>query len=196
MAQDNKNDQKDPRPESAEEASRNPEPSEEGTAEGAVVDPEEALEAVRAEAARNWDLYLRERAELENFRRRMQREKDDLAKFANENLLREFLPVLDNLERALSHARQNEENDDEGLLKGVEMILGQFQKVLEKFGVTAVDAVGKPFNPAWHEAMGQMESREHPPNTVIQEMQRGYILNERLLRPALVMVAKAPPAAN
>ena len=73
------------------------------------------------------------------------------------------------------------------------MTLSQFQKLLEKFGVSAVDAMGEPFNPAWHEAMGQLESTEHAPNTVIQEMQKGYVLNERLLRPALVLVAKAPP---
>ena len=164
----------------------------ETTNEGLPLSLEDELAASRAEAEKNWDLYLRQRAELENFRKRSQREKEDLARFANENLLRDLLPVLDNLERALDHARKEGETG-KGLLEGVEMTLGQFQKLLEKFGVSAVDAMGEPFNPAWHEAMGQLESTEHAPNTVIQEMQKGYVLNERLLRPALVLIAKAPP---
>lgn len=164
----------------------------ETTNEGLPLSLEDELAASRAEAEKNWDLYLRQRAELDNFRKRSQREKEDLARFANENLLRDLLPVLDNLERALDHARKEGETG-KGLLEGVEMTLGQFQKLLEKFGVSAVDAMGEPFNPAWHEAMGQLESTEHAPNTVIQEMQKGYVLNERLLRPALVLIAKAPP---
>jgi molecular chaperone GrpE len=155
---------------------------------------EEALAASQAEAQKNWDLYLRARADLENYRKRAQREKEDLSRFANENLLREILPVVDNLERALEHARQGDSGNG-GLLQGVEMTLGQFQRVLEKFGVTPLRSVGEPFDPARHEALGQVESAEHPPNTVVQELQRGYLLNDRLLRPAMVMVAKAPPVA-
>lgn len=152
---------------------------------------EAELKEARAEAEKNWDLYLRERAERENFRKRMQREKEDLARFANENLLREFLPIFDNLERAVSHSADGQEGGAR-LLEGVSLTLDQFQKVLEKFGVVPVEAIGQPFDPAWHEAMGQVESDEHPPNAVVQEMQKGYILNDRLLRPALVLVAKAP----
>jgi molecular chaperone GrpE len=155
------------------------------------VQLEAELKEARAEAEKNWDLYLRERAERENYRKRMQREKEDLARFANENLLREFLPIFDNLERAVSHSAEGQESGA-GLLEGVSLTLDQFQKALEKFGVVPVEAVGQPFDPAWHEAMGQVESTEHPPNTVVQEMQKGYILNDRLLRPALVLVAKAP----
>lgn len=155
---------------------------------------EEALAASQAEALKNWDLYLRARADLENYRKRAQREKEDLSRFANENLLREVLPVVDNLERALEHARQDDGGNG-GLLQGVEMTLGQLQRVLDKFGVTPLRSVGEPFDPARHEALGQVESTEHPPNTVVQELQRGYLLNDRLLRPAMVMVAKAPPVA-
>ncbi|APG24766.1 nucleotide exchange factor GrpE [Syntrophotalea acetylenica] len=153
---------------------------------------QELAEAL-AEKQKNWDLYLRERAELENFRKRMQREKEDLVRFANENLLREVLTVVDNLERAIDHARGSEETV-QGLMEGVEMTLSQCRKLLEKFGVTPVAAVGEPFDPTWHEAMGQLESAEHPPNTVLQEMQKGYLLNDRLLRPALVLVSKSPAA--
>lgn len=149
------------------------------------------LDEALAEKQKNWDLYLRERAELENFRKRMQREKEDLVRFANENLLREILTVVDNLERAIEHARTNDETV-QGLLEGVEMTLSQCQKLLEKFGVTPVVAVGEPFDPTWHEAMGQLESADHPPNTVLQEMQKGYVLNDRLLRPALVLISRAP----
>ena len=152
---------------------------------------QEALNAARTEAEKNWDMYLRERAEQENYRKRMQREKEDLARYANENLLRAFLPILDNLERAVSHAPQDRESIS-GLLEGVEMTVDQFYKVLEKSGVAPVEAIGRPFDPAWHEAMGHLESNEYPPNTVMQELQKGYTLNDRLLRPALVLVAKTP----
>jgi molecular chaperone GrpE len=153
------------------------------------------LVASREEVAKNLDLYLRARADLENYRKRAQRDKEDLVRFANENLLRELLPVLDNLERAIAHAQ----NGESGLLQGVEMTLGQLRKVLERAGVTAVTAEGQPFDPACHEAMGQLESPDHSPNTVIQELQKGFLLNERLLRPTLVMVSKTPagpPAAK
>jgi molecular chaperone GrpE len=165
-------------------------------AEGAKVEEtppvvkDEELEAARGEASRNWDLYLRAQADLENYRRRAQREKEDLAKFANEAILREILPVMDNLERALQHAGSAQEAG--GLVQGVEMTMEQLRKVLEKFGVKAIDAVGEPFDPARHEAMGQVETEEYPPNTVTQVLQGGYLLNERLLRPSLVMIAKAP----
>jgi molecular chaperone GrpE len=159
----------------------------------AVASLETLLAASREEAKKNWDLYLRERADLENYRKRMQREKEDLARFANEGILREILPVLDNLERAVDHARQ-ENGGGEALLQGVELTLDHFRKALGKFGVSPVESVGRPFDPAFHEAMGQVESTQHPPNTVAQELQKGYLLNDRLLRPALVMIAKAPPA--
>lgn len=154
---------------------------------------EEQLAACRAETQKNWDLYLRERADLENFRRRSQREKEELSRFANENIIKEIVPVVDNLERAVAHARQ-ENGDAEGLLQGVEMTLSMFSKALDKFGVTPFNSVGEAFDPARHEAMGQVESAEHAPNTVVHEMQKGYLLNSRLLRPALVMLAKAPAA--
>jgi len=138
--------------------------------------------------------YLRTLAEMENLRKRTQRDKEELAKYANENILREILPVIDNLERAVEHAEQAE--NDDGLFEGVQMTLTQFGQLLSKFGVEPVDAVGQPFDPAYHQAMGQMESAEHPVNTVVQQMQKGYQLNKRLLRPAFVMLAKAPIAVK
>lgn len=174
-------------------ANQAPQEGDASATEESELSAEEVLAECQAEAQKNWDLYLRERAELENYRKRMQREKEDLARFANENLLREMLPVLDNLERAVAHAEQEQEG---GLLEGVQMTLDQFGKTLERLGVVPVAAVGEPFSPDCHEAMGQMESSEYAPNIVVQEMQKGYTLNDRLLRPALVMIAKAPAAPS
>jgi len=156
-------------------------------------EPEQLIEEARAEATRNWDLYLRERADLENFRKRSQREKEEAIRFANDRLLKEMIPVLDNLERAVEHA--GEETGIEGLLEGVNMTMEMFRKTLEASGVKPIDAIGTPFDPNLHQAMGQVETEEHPPNSVAAEFQKGYLLNDRLLRPSLVMVAKAPADA-
>jgi molecular chaperone GrpE len=158
---------------------------------------EEQLEACRAEAEENRNQYLRSCADLENFRKRTQREKVDLSRFANEKILREMLPVVDNLGRAIEHA-DGEVEDTKSLIEGIQLTLDQFAKVLDQFGVKEVEALGKPFNPDFHEAMGQIESAEHPANSVAQVFQKGYLLNDRLLRPALVMIAKGPaePAAE
>lgn len=151
------------------------------------------MEKAREAAKANQEQYLRTLAEMENLRKRTQREKEELAKFANENILREILPVIDNLERAVEHAEQSEMSETGvGLLEGVQMTLTQFSQVLDRFGVVPVDAVGEPFDPAFHQAMGQMETDEVPANCVAQQMQKGYQLHDRLLRPAMVMVAKAP----
>lgn len=149
------------------------------------------IEVARAEASNNWDLYLRERADLENARKRHQRDKEEALRFANDRLLKEMIPVLDNLERALAHA-SHEGNDNQGLLEGVNMTINQFRKALEDFGVKPVTALGEVFDPNLHQAMGQIESTEQAPNTVVTEFQKGYLLHDRLLRPSLVMVAKAP----
>ena len=150
--------------------------------------------AAKAEASKNWDLYLRERADLENARKRHQREKEEAIRFANDRLLKEMIPVLDNLERAVEHAGQ-EVVESKGLLEGVNMTIAQFRKVLEDFGVKPIKAIGDAFDPNLHQAMGQVESTEQAPNTVVTEFQRGYLLHARLLRPSLVMVAKAPTDA-
>ncbi len=155
------------------------------------VDLLQELENSRAEASKNWDLYLRERADLENARKRHQRDREEAVRYANDRLLREMIPVLDNLERALGHAEQGAD-DNQGLLEGVNMTINQFRKVLEDFGVKPIKALGEDFDPNLHQAMGQTESADQAPNTVIGELQKGYLLNDRLLRPSLVMLAKAP----
>lgn len=149
----------------------------------------------KEEAGKNWDLYLRERADLENARKRHQRDREEAIRFANDRLLREMIPVLDNLERAVGHAEQGDD-DNQGLLEGVNMTINQFRKVLEDFGVKPINALGEDFDPNLHQAMGQVETTDQLPNTVISEFQKGYLLNDRLLRPSLVMVARAPNGAT
>ena len=155
--------------------------------------PADPLAEAQAEAAKNWDLFLRERAELENFRKRTQRDKEEFRIFTRKELLLEVLPVLDNLERALDHAGQSGEG--QGLLEGVTMTVVQFRKVIEDFGARPMTTIGAPFDPNLHQAMGQLETAGQPPGTVVSEYQKGYLLHDRLLRPALVVVAKVPAGA-
>ena len=131
---------------------------------------------------------LRTAADAENFKKRLQREKEEQTRYANESLMRELLPVIDNLERALEHSEAGA--DQGGLLEGLNMTLKGLLDTLTRFGCTPVEAAGKPFDPNFHEAVSQEESADHEPNTVLRELQKGYILKERLLRPAMVLVSK------
>lgn len=148
------------------------------------------LQEKEAEAKANYDLFLRERADLENFKRRMQRDKSEALRFANEPLIRDLLPILDNLERAVSHAQGGGNNQP--LVDGVSLVLRSFLDMMEKHGVSRVSAKGQLFDPTKHEAMTQVESTEVAPNTVVDEYAPAYLLHDRLLRPALVVVAKPP----
>ncbi len=147
-------------------------------------------EKAREEARQNLERWQRERADLENLKKRMTRERAETLKFANEQVLRDLLPIVDNLERAVAHAQGG--GNGEPLVEGVALVLKSLREVLERHGVTRIAAKGAPFDPAQHEAMAHVESAEHEPNSVIEEHQPGYRLQERLLRPALVSVAKAP----
>ncbi|HEY5675046.1 MAG TPA: nucleotide exchange factor GrpE [Malonomonas sp.] len=155
-----------------------------------------ALQTAQDEVKLLQDQYLRTLADMDNLRKRTQRDKEELAKFANENILRDVLSVVDNLERAVEHAQQA--HSSEGLLEGVQMTLTQLCQVLKKYGVVPVESIGQSFDPSLHQAIGQLETTEYPSNSVAQEMQKGYVLNERLLRPSMVMIAKAPavPASD
>lgn len=185
---DNKNTTTDEQPELSE-AAANPE-QESTAAEGVVGAVQQQLEQALQEKQKIQEQYLRTLAEMDNLRKRTAREKEDMGKFANESILRDMLPVIDNLERAIEHVDKSQNAD--GLLEGVQMTLTQFTQVLKRFGVEPIESIGKPFDPNFHQAMGQLESQEYPVNTVVAEMQKGYQLNERLLRPAFVMLAKAP----
>lgn len=135
--------------------------------------------------------YVRVSADFDNFRKRAARERDETIKIGNERLLKDLLPVIDNLERALASGG----GESQALLAGVKMVLKQFQDTLARHGVTVFSAVGEPFDPARHEALMQQETTEVPPGIVVSEHEKGYLLNERLVRPAKVVVAKAPAGA-
>ena len=158
------------------------------TSEAASADLESQLQAAVREAQENHDRYLRTAAELDNFRKRKEREVNDLRKYANQALLRELLAVVDNLERALAAAREGGEQG--GLAEGVEMTLKELLKIFDQFGVKPIASLQQPFDPNLHEAVMQEPRDGVPPNTVIQELQRGYLLRDRLLRPAMVVVSK------
>ena len=146
------------------------------------------LEAKEKEANENYDRYVRQVAELENFRKRANRERDEAIRFANEALVKDLLPVVDNLERAVAHAKDG--GNGKPLVEGVEMVLRGFFDTLAKHGVVPIAAVGQRFDPEKHEAMAQIESGTYEPDTVVEEYHKGYLLRDRLLRPALVSVAK------
>ena len=131
---------------------------------------------------------LRTAADAENFKKRLQREKEEQTRYANETFVRELLPVIDNLERALQHSATAP--NQEGLFEGLNMTLKGFIDTLARFGCTVLEAIGKTFDPNFHEAVSQEESSKVEPNTVLKELQKGYMLKERLLRPAMVIVSK------
>jgi molecular chaperone GrpE len=146
------------------------------------------LKETEEEAQSNYELYMRVYAEMENVKKRGIKEREELRKYANESLIKEILPVIDNLQKAISHA-QNDENPS-GLVEGLEMTLGGLMKTLETAGLKEVEAEGKPFDPNFHEAISQQRDDTVPPGHVATEFQRGYLLNGRLIRPAMVVVSQ------
>jgi molecular chaperone GrpE len=165
-------------------------PQAELSTEERISQLEQALSAKEQEARDNWDKLLRERADLENYKKRASREKEELLNYGVKSIIEEVLPVVDNLERALEHAN---ENGLPALVEGVKMTHTLLLTALKKYGVCAVEGnCGTLFDPAFHQAMSQVETAEQPPNTIVQEFQKGYLLKERLLRPSMVSVA-APP---
>jgi molecular chaperone GrpE len=169
--------------------------AEKGAMDGAITRIAE-LEAEKAKLAEEkqefWNRLLRATADLDNFRKRARREADDARYEARTKVLKEMLPVIDNLERAVDHA-VSQGGAESGIIEGVQLVLRQFAQALERCEVVPVDAQGKPFDPNVHEALSQAVTSEHPPGSVVQVLQRGYRIGERLLRPSLVVVAKAPP---
>jgi molecular chaperone GrpE len=129
---------------------------------------------------------LRASADFDNFRKRARQEKEDLSKFATLRLVQEILPVLDNFQLALTA----DNADAESLKKGVDMVFRQFQTTLEREGVTAINAVGQPFDPNYHEAVMQVESDEHESGVVVEELRKGYMLHDKVVRPAMVKVSR------
>lgn len=160
------------------------------------------METIRAQLAEaqqkvteNWDRALRATAELENVRRRVEREAAGHRKYALEGVLSDLIQVTDSLELALKSI-QSAPADSQAHLEGVELTYKQYWSVLERSGVSVIDPLGQPFNPEWHQAVSTQESAERPPNEVLGVLQKGYRLHDRLLRPAMVLVSRAPEASD
>jgi molecular chaperone GrpE len=157
----------------------------------AVEPVESEIERLQKEASAMRDLAQRKQAEFENYRKRMERERSDLSRYAGAEVVREILPVVDNLERALRAAPGS---SDDQIRDGVAIILRQLQDILSRIGLSEIESLGKPFDPHVHEAVSQTETEEHPEGTVLDVFQRGYQFKDRLLRPAMVSVARRPSA--
>lgn len=151
----------------------------------AAADP---VAEAKAEAAKMKDQWMRTAADFDNFRKRSRRELEDSRKAGKEDLLKEFLPVFDNLERAIQSAQRA--TDVKGVADGLSMVLRQYMDVLGRGGISKVPSVGSQFDPTHHEAIQQVETDEHPPGTVVAEVQPGYMQGDRLIRAAMVVVAK------
>jgi len=187
-------DENQPAPEGDDDGDSEPptprtQPTEATEAEGLALSP---LELAQAEAAKLKDQLYRVAADFDNFKKRSRREISDGAKLAREDLLRELLPVFDNLERATAHASST--TDAKALADGIGMVMRQFVDTLGKIGIERIQSLGQPFDPAVHEAVQHLETKEHPPGSVAQELQAGYRTADRVLRPAMVVVAKSLPS--
>jgi molecular chaperone GrpE len=155
-----------------------------------VADLKKKLEEKEKEIKEHHDRLLRLAADFENYKKRAAKDKEEWTKFANEDLLRATLPFIDNLERAISHAQKVA--DTGVLIEGVRLTIQQILQTLNRFGISSFQSVGKPFDPTMHEAMLVVETDQHEPNQVVEEFQKGYLLHDRLLRPATVSVSKPP----
>ena len=178
----------DPSVESRNEKQEGQTEGDEYPTEVPIEDLNKRLESAEKEAKETYDRFLRVSAEFENYKKRSAREMADFRKFANQSFIKDLLSVVDNLERAVASCEDNSK-DEESLLAGVELILKELFKLLEKYQVEPISALGEPFDPAFHEAVMQEPSADYPDNTVTKELQRGYLIHERLLRPAMVVVS-------
>ena len=148
------------------------------------------VEEKEKEVKEHYDRLLRVAADLENYKKRAAKEKEEWIKFSNEDLIKAILPFIDNLERAVNHA---EKVKDTGvMIEGLRLTIQQLLQTLSKFGVSPIESIGKPFDPTIHQAMLLVETDQHEANRVVEEFQKGYFLNDRLLRPATVSVSKPP----
>ncbi|GBE01722.1 MAG TPA: nucleotide exchange factor GrpE [Nitrospirae bacterium] len=152
------------------------------------LSPEEQIRKMQEELSEAKEKYLRLYAEFENYRKRVQKDREELVKYSIEPLVMELLTVIDNLEMALEHS----ENDAtaESLIEGVELTLREFRKVIGKYGVQEIESLGKPFDPAYHHAINQVQRNDVESNTVVEEYRKGYLLKDRVIRPSLVAVSR------
>jgi molecular chaperone GrpE len=188
MDQDPKTDRPFDKPE--EEAKNKNESAPQEQEQSEKQEKEEIQENTEDKLKQTYERLLRVAADFENYKKRVEAEKIEFVRFANEKLVRDLLPVLDNLKRAIETAKGKDA--DSPLVSGVQIVYNQFLKVLERFGVKPIEAVGKQFDPGVHEAMHMVETDEHEPGTVVEELLPGYVMSGRVLRPALVCVARKP----
>lgn len=160
---------------------------EETEAKSSVEEAADEKERLTAELQGIKDRYLRLYAEFENYKKRVNKDKEEIFKYGNESILYELLPVIDNLEMALKHATNSV---SEGLVQGIEITLKELQRTLEKFGLSPIEANGKPFDPLVHHAMTQIERDDVDEKTVVEEFRKGYMFRDKVLRPSLVAVSK------
>ena len=153
---------------------------------------EDALTQKEMEAKENYDKWLRCKAEFENYRKRQERDRVEFCRYANEAIIKDLLPTLDNLERAIAHSKN--ENASESLLEGVELTLNGLMGALEKQGLKPIEAVGEKFDPNFHEAVMTEENNEAEDMTVLSEVLKGYLLHDRVIRPSMVVVSKESSA--
>lgn len=156
--------------------------------------PEERIEKAEAEAKEAYDRFLRASAELENYKKRTQKEMAEFRKYANASLVKELLGVVDNLERAIESS--NGSNEEGRLSEGLNLTLKELLKIFKTFHASPIEALGKPFDPSYHQAMMQQETTDQPENIVLDELQKGYMIHDRLLRPAMVVVSKSPAGSG
>jgi molecular chaperone GrpE len=161
-----------------------------------TVTPEqfEDLKQRATKADEHWDRLVRATADFDNFRKRATREKQESIRFANEALLEKLIPVMDNFDMALAAAQNGQSEATQSLQTGINMIYQQFRQTLKDSGLEEIDATGKPFDPNIHEAVSQRDSEEVPEGQVLQQLRKGYMLRDRLIRPATVIIAKKPAA--
>jgi molecular chaperone GrpE len=162
--------------------------SENAGAEDQLKEMQAQLEAKEQEAKETYDRLLRVSADFENYKKRSAREIEEFRKYANQTLLKEMLTVVDNLELAINSSNHRKKTDKD-LIEGLNLTLNEILRVFEKFDVKPIKAQGQPFDPAFHEAVMREESNDFPENTVVSELQKGYLIHDRLLRPAMVVVA-------
>jgi molecular chaperone GrpE len=160
---------------------------EEQAAETGEVPVPSELDELRKQSEENYQRYVRAQADFDNFRRRARQEKEDFAKYASLKLIEQLLPVVDNFERALSSSKETKDFD--ALIKGLDMTYRQLDQLLVQEGLQPIEAIGQPFNPEFHQAIMQVESEEHGEGIILEELQKGYILKDKVVRPAMVKVS-------
>ncbi|MDH4121198.1 MAG: nucleotide exchange factor GrpE [Deltaproteobacteria bacterium] len=205
MTQDNKPNEQPASPDSKEptaaqgtvaqspEAPKKPESADSAPTPSAETE----LRMAKAQAAENYDKYLRMQAEFDNYKKRTQKEQSELLKYAKLPLLKDLTGVLDNLERAVDHARKSADPSPElaSMRQGMDMVIKELNDIFTRNGMTRIEAKGKPFDPALHEAMALVETDQHPEHAVVEEFRPGFQLHDRVVRPAMVTVAR-PPAGK